>query len=160
MRDPRIAAMAHAYVTDAVFDCLRPSPVQLERYRDQVFQRFASDAIADTTERVLADSFAKVRGFVLPTISERLARGLDVGSVALLPALFLQFLQRWHRGELDIIYTDQAMGADTAASICSAPDPVAAFCAQRALWEDLAGDPRLRAALRRASLQADGFMAA
>ncbi len=151
MRDPRIAALAHAYVTDAVFDCLRPSPVDLERYRDQVFQRFASDAIADTTERVLADSFAKMPGFVLPTIAERLARGLDVASVAVLPALFLRFLQRWHGGELDLVYTDQAMAPETVPAICDAADPVAAFCAQRVLWLELAGDARLLAALRRAS---------
>ena len=151
MRDPRIAALAHAYVTDAVFACLRPSPVDLERYRDQVFQRFASDAIADTTERVLADSFAKMPGFVLPTIAERLARGLDVASVAVLPALFLRFLQRWHSGELDLVYTDQAMAPETVAAICDAADPVAAFCAQRLLWLELAGDARLLAALRRAS---------
>ena len=151
MRDPRIAGIAHAYVTDAVFDCLRPSPVQLERYRDQVFQRFASDAIADTVDRVLADSLAKLTGFVLPTIAERLARGDDIASVATLPALFLQFLLRWKRGELDVQYADQGATTDTIAAICDAADPVAAFCAQRVLWDDLAGDPRLLRALREAT---------
>lgn len=151
MRDPHIAAIAHAYVTDAVFDCLRPTPVQLESYRDQVFARFASDAIADTVDRVLADSFAKLTGFVLPTIAERLARGDDIASVAALPALFLQFLEHWHRGELHAEYADQANVAQTIAAICDAADPVAAFCAERVLWNDLAGDPRLLAALRQAT---------
>lgn len=153
MRDPRIAGIAHAYVTDAVFGCLRPSPVDLERYRDQVFQRFASDAIADTVERVLADSFAKLTGFVLPTIAERLSRGDDIASVATLPALFLQFLERWRRGELEVDYADQAAELETVAAICDAADPVAAFCAQRMLWNDLAGDPRLLLALRRATAE-------
>ena len=146
MRDPYIAAIAHAYVTDAVFDCLRPSPVQLERYRDQVFERFASDAIADTVDRVLADSAAKLTGFVLPTIAERLERGEDLAPVAVLPALFLRLLERWHRGE------DRAAAEETVAAICGAADPVAAFGSQRALWHELAGDPRLLAALRQSYL--------
>ena len=150
MRDARIAGIAHAYVTGAVFDCLRPSPVQLERYRDQVFQRFASDAIADTVDRVLADSFAKLTGFVLPTIAERLSRGDDIASVAALPALFLQFLLRWHRGELDVDYVDQGATIQMVAAICDAADPVAAFCSQRLLWYDLADAPRLQAAVRQA----------
>ncbi|MES3021489.1 MAG: D-arabinitol 4-dehydrogenase [Pseudomonadota bacterium] len=157
MRDRRIHAMAHAYVTEAVFDCLRPSPVDLERYRDQVFQRFASDAIEDTTERVLADGFAKLPGFVLPTLAERLSRGLDVASVALLPALFLQFLRRWYNGDLKLVYSDQAMDSRTVADICRASDPVAAFCSQRALWDDLADSPRILAAMRLASVRVHEF---
>jgi len=90
MADPRIRAIAHAYVTDAVLDCLRPSPIDLEAYRDSVFERFASAAIADTVARVLADSAAKLSGFIVPTLRERVARGLPLDSVAMLPALFIE----------------------------------------------------------------------
>ncbi len=150
MRDPHIAAIAHDYVTGAVFDCLEPSPVDLARYRDQVFERFSSDAIEDTTERVVADSFSKLPGFIVPTLRERLARGLDIGSVAMLPALFLHFLQRWNEGALALAYADQGMDLGAIHAICNASDPVAQFCSLTSLWGELANDARLCAAVRTA----------
>ncbi len=159
MRDERIAAVTHAYLNE-VFDCLRPTPVALELYRDQVFARFGSESIADTTERVLADSFAKMRGFVFPTIEERLSRGLAIGGAAMLPALYLSFLQRWHAGQLAVDYTDQTLPRATMAAICTSSDPVAAFGASTLLWDHLADNPRLLAALREAMLQTSALAAA
>jgi D-arabinitol 4-dehydrogenase len=150
-RDARIAPLAHEYVTGAVFDCLHPSPIDLPAYRDQVMQRFASDAIEDTIERVAADGFSKLPGFIVPTIRERLARELDIDSVAVLPALFLLFLQRWHSGELRVQYRDQGMDQATLTAVCTATDPVAAFTEIPVLWDELAGDTHLLAALRAAT---------
>lgn len=150
MRDPRIRALAHGYVTDAVFDCLRPSPVDLEAYRDAVLERFSGDAIRDTVERVLADSLAKLPGFIVPTIRERLAQGLVLDAVAPLPALYLLFLQRWQTGSLQADYRDALMDAELVRRVCAADDPVAAFCREAAVWGELAGAPALVAALRAA----------
>jgi D-arabinitol 4-dehydrogenase len=151
IRDPRIRALVHDYVTRAVFDCLRPSPVDLEAYRDAVIARFSSDAIRDTIDRVLADSLAKLPGFIVPTLRERMARGLDLTHVAPLPALYLAFLCRWHEGMLRADYRDAAFDAGFAARVAGARDPLAAFCAEAAVWGDLAGSATLEAALRAAS---------
>jgi len=151
LRDPRIHSMVYSYVTDAVFDCLRPSPVGLERYRDLVLARFASDAMRDTIERVLADSCAKLPGFIVPTLRERIARGLPLDAVAPLPALFLQVLLRWQRGELGMEWQDQARVPSVVKAIAAAPDPVAAFCAQSVFWGELAQHPALVAAVRAAT---------
>jgi D-arabinitol 4-dehydrogenase len=151
LRDTRIRALAHAWITDAVFDCLRPSPIDLEAYRDSILERFASVSNRDTVERVLADSFSKLPGFVVPTILERIRRSLPLDSAAVLPALFLQVLLRWHAGRLDVRYRDQAYDAAVAGPICSAGDPVAVFCDQPLLWGELAGDARLEQAVRAAT---------
>ena len=146
LRDPRIHALVHAWITDGVFDCLRPSPIDLDAYRDQVLERFAGDAIQDTVERVLVDSFAKLPGFVVPTIRDRIRFKLDLEAVAILPALFLRVLLRWCAGTLATAYRDQAReraGRAVIDAICDAADPVAAFCAEPLLWDELAGDPRL-----------------
>jgi D-arabinitol 4-dehydrogenase len=90
LADPRIRALVYDYVTEAVFDCLQPSPISLATYRDKVIERFASDAIQDTVDRVLADSAAKLSGFIVPTLRERVARGLPLQAVAVLPALFVE----------------------------------------------------------------------
>jgi D-arabinitol 4-dehydrogenase len=148
--DARIRALTHAWITGAVFDCLRPSPIELEAYRDLILERFASASNRDTVERVLADSFSKLPGFVAPTLRDRIHRGLPLDSAAVLPALFLQVLLRWRRGELGADYRDQAFDATVAEAICGAADPVAAFCDQPLFWGDLAGDAALTRALRAA----------
>ncbi|HEX7687788.1 MAG TPA: D-arabinitol 4-dehydrogenase [Burkholderiaceae bacterium] len=155
-RMPAIRAIAHAYVTDDVIPCLtqpgRESPVDLARYRDVVLDRFANDAIADTNQRVAADGFAKIPGFIAPTIRERLGRGESIASVARLPALFLAFLRRWHAGRLPFAYQDQAMVPERAHAICEAADPLAAFVAEASLWGELAGSAALRDAVDAATL--------
>ncbi len=150
MRDARIENLVHDYVTGAVFDCLRPSPVDLEAYRNAVIARFAGDAVRDATARVLADSLAKLPGFIVPTVRERIARGLPLDAVAPLPALYLTFLLRWRAEGLQADYRDAALEPGFLARICDAGDPVAAFCADASVWGELAGAPVLEGAMRAA----------
>jgi D-arabinitol 4-dehydrogenase len=149
--DARIRRIAHDYVTDDVIPCLLPSPIDLPRYRDVVLERFGNAAIRDTNQRVAMDGYSKIPGFVAPTIRERLARHQPIAAVAMLPALFLAFLQRWHLGELPEAYHDQAMDEDSAHAMCESPDPLAVFARDTSLWGPLAGDARLLAALHGAA---------
>jgi D-arabinitol 4-dehydrogenase len=161
-RDPVIRRIAADYVTDDVIPCLSrpgaPSPVDLPAYRDVVLDRFGNEAIADTNQRVAADGFAKIPGFILPTIRERLAGGESIASVARLPALFLAFLQRWHQGRLPFAYQDQAMVAERAHAICAAADPLAEFVADASLWGELAGSGALKDAIAAARSDLQGML--
>ena len=161
-RDAAIRGIAADYVTNDVIPCLaRPgaaSPVDLPAYRDVVLDRFSNDAIADTNQRVAADGFAKIPGFILPTIRERLARGESIASVARLPALFLTFLQRWHQGRLPFRYEDQAMVPERAHAICDAVDPLAEFVADASLWGELAGSLALKDAIAAARMDLHGLL--
>ncbi|MDB5843320.1 MAG: Mannitol dehydrogenase domain [Polaromonas sp.] len=158
-----IRQMAWNYVTDDVIPCLDaqdpPSPVNLSVYRDQVLYRFSNPALQDTNQRVAMDGFAKIPGFITPTLRDRLVRDEGIGSAAVLPALFLAFLQRWHEGTLPYAYQDQGMDEAAAHRICAAPDPVAALCASAALWGGIAGDVRLTASVRQACAQVGQFVA-
>ena len=160
--NPTIRNIAADYVTNDVIPCLtqpgEPSPVDLPKYRDVVLDRFGNDAIADTNQRVAADGFAKIPGFILPTIRERLARGESIASVARLPALFLTFLQRWHQGRLPFQYQDQAMVPERAHAICEAIDPLAEFVADASLWGELAGSPALKDAIAAARMDLHGIL--
>ena len=157
-----IRQMAFDYVTDDVIPVLSPaaapSPIDLPAYRDVVLDRFANAGVADTNQRVAMDGFSKIPGFIVPTIRERLAQGASIASVAMLPALFLAYLQQWHQGRIPYTYQDQAMDPALAHAICDAADPVAAFCADGPLWGPLAGDARLLAALRLAALRVEQFI--
>ena len=162
--DPAIRRMAFDYVTDDTIPVLdtpeHPCPIDLARYRDVVLDRFGNPAIRDTNQRVAMDGFSKIPGFIAPTVRERLAAGATIDSVAMLPALFLAYLQVWHRGGIPYTYQDQAMDPAVAHAICDAADPVAAFCADAPLWGELAGDARLVDAVRRASARVAAFVAA
>ena len=161
--DPVIRRFAYDYVTDDVIPVLdtpeHPCPLNLPKYRDVVLERFGNPAIRDTNQRVAMDGFSKIPGFIAPTFRQRLARGETIDSVAMLPALFLAYLQRWHAGQIPYTYQDQAMDPALAHAICEAADPVAAFCADRPLWGELAGDTRLVEAVRRASARVAQFVA-
>jgi D-arabinitol 4-dehydrogenase len=161
--DATIRRMAFDYVTDDVIPCLdrpgQPSPVDLPAYRDVVLERFGNPAIRDTNQRVAMDGFSKIPGFIAPTVRERLSRGEGIASVAMLPALFLAFLQRWHQGTLPYAYQDQGMDEALAHAICAAADPVAALGADGGLWGEAAGDARLVEALRGASARVQRFIA-
>lgn len=159
--DAQIRQFAYDYVTDDVIPVLdtpeQPCPINLPRYRDEVIARFGNAAICDTNQRVAMDGFSKIPGFIAPTIRQRLARNESIDSVAMLPALFLAYLKRWHAELLPYAYQDQAMDASVAHAICDATDPIAAFCADAPLWGDLVGDGRLVSAVRSASQRVDRF---
>jgi D-arabinitol 4-dehydrogenase len=152
--DAAIRRMAYDYVTDDTIPVLdspeNPSPLDLAAYRDVVLDRFGNPAICDTNQRVAMDGYSKIPGFIAPTIRERLARGESIASVAMLPALFLAYLQRWHSGQLAYAYQDQAMDPAVAHAICSSDDPVVAFAADPVLWGATASQVPLVDALRHA----------
>lgn len=150
--NPVIRQLAFDYVTDDVMPVLdsreQPCPINLAHYRDVVLDRFSNPAIQDTNQRVAMDGFSKIPGFIAPTIRERLVRGESIASVAVLPALFLAYLQRWHAGLIPYPYQDQAMDPAVGHAICEAPDAVLALCAEASLWGELASDPRLVASIQ------------
>ena len=160
--DAAIRRMAYDYVTDDTIPVLdtpeKPSPLDLRQYRDVVLDRFGNPAIQDTNQRVAMDGYSKIPGFIAPTIRERLARGESIASVAMLPALFLAYLQRWHEGKIAYTYQDQAMDPKAAHAICASADPVAAFAADPVLWGPLASRSQLVDALRVAHARVQRFV--
>ncbi len=148
--DPAIRRLAWAYATEDVIPVLEPSPVDLAAYRDSVLERFTNPAIRDTIARVASDSFAKIPGFVAPTIVDRLRRGESLNGVAALPALFLMFLQHWQAGKISFDYKDSAMDLSSVAKWLLAADPIAEVCASRALWGDAAARQVFVTAVRQA----------
>lgn len=160
--DPEIRQMAHDYATNDVIPCLdspeKPSPLDLAAYRDVVLDRFSNPNILDTNQRVVMDAYSKIPGFILPTLSEGIEAGRSVESVAVLPALFLEFLKRQQRGELSYTYEDQSMDPDSAVRICTAEDSVLALASEPLLFGQLAGNEALIEALRKADQKVQEFI--
>jgi D-arabinitol 4-dehydrogenase len=157
--DPDINKFAYEYVTEDVIPCLTPSPLDLERYRDVVLERFSNPYIQDTNQRVAADGFSKLPGFIAPTLSECFERGVTPAATAMLPALFFRFLDRWNAGKLPYTYQDGVMDERAARAFFEAPDPLKAFAADRLLWGSMAQTPELESALEGALARVDVWLA-
>jgi len=158
--DADIRAFAHAYVSEDVIPCLTPSPLDLAAYRDVVLDRFSNPYIQDTNQRVAADGYSKIPGFIAPTLAQRIAAGATPAATAVLPALFLRFLERWHKGTLPYAYQDGVMDETAAHRMFESADPLAVFCADKLLWGRLAGNTALAGALRDALARVDAWLAA
>ena len=147
-QDDEVRRLAYDYVTDCAIPCLTPSPLPLEGYRDVVLDRFSNANICDTNQRVAMDGYAKIPGFLLPTIRECLAQGRSLLAIAKVLALFLRFLQEREAGNVNFTYEDQAMPAGSEQWILGADDVVAAFCKDPILFEEIAGNHELTEAVR------------
>ncbi|MBN3760401.1 D-arabinitol 4-dehydrogenase [Burkholderia sp. Ac-20365] len=148
--DAEIRQFAYDYVTQDVIPCLTPSPLDLAKYRDVVLERFGNPYIQDTNQRVAADGFSKIPGFIAPTLSECFARKVEPNATAVLPALFFRFLDVWQQGKLPYTYQDGVMDEGVARGFFSAADPVQAFCADKLLWGSMAGTASLEQVVRSA----------
>jgi D-arabinitol 4-dehydrogenase len=157
--DTDIRQFAYDYVTADVIPCLSPSPLDLGRYRDVVLERFSNPHILDTNQRVAADGFSKLPGFIAPTLAECFERGVTPAATAMLPALFFRFLERWHTGKLPYAYQDGVMDEQVAHGYFTAPDPLRAFAADRLLWGGMAQTPELESALAGALARVDAWLA-
>lgn len=161
--NPAIRALAHDYVSQDVIPALMasadPYPLDLAAYRDQVLERFSNPQLQDTNQRVAADGYAKIPGFLWPTLQDCIARGATPVATARLPALFFEVLSLWHRGVLPFAYQDQVMDEAAAHALFDATDPFDAFCRDAALWGPMAGSAVLSTALRAARADVKTFLA-
>ena len=148
---PELREAVVRYVTEDVMACLPDSPIDLAAYRDRVINRFGNPYLQDTVARVSADGYAKIAGWIAPTVKERLEAGATPRATAAIAAAFLAFLELWRTERLDFAYTDQTMRRDAVHAMLSAPDPVGMFANDAELWGELAGRADLTALLRAAS---------
>jgi D-arabinitol 4-dehydrogenase len=154
MADPQIRQLGHDYVTQDVIPSLdtpaHPCPIDLAAYRDVVLDRFGNPNIRDNNQRVAMDGFSKLPGMIVPTLRDCLEDGRPMDATAMLPALFFEFLSRWHRGTLGVPYADGVMDPAVAHGFFVTKDPLGAFLKDPMLWGPLAGNPTIDAAVRKA----------
>ena len=148
-RQSAIRQMAWEYVSRDVIPSLTPSPLDLAKYRDVVLARFSNPYIKDTNQRVAADGLSKIPGMVTPTLIECYKRGDVPSATAVLPALFFLFLKRWADGSLPYTYQDGVMQPDAVRAVFNAPDPLAVWAADDALFAGLATSAEFLTLLRR-----------
>lgn len=157
---PDICRMAYDYVTQDVIPSLQPNPLDLEQYRDVVLDRFSNPYILDTNQRVAADGFSKIPGFITPTLIECYARGQAPAATCMLPALFFVFMNKWHNGQLPYTYQDGILDEAAVHSMFNSADPIAEFAHDPKLFGPLAQDPAFEQLLRQSVDRVNDWVAA
>ncbi|MCW2255153.1 D-arabinitol 4-dehydrogenase [Providencia alcalifaciens] len=140
-RQEPIKEMAWKYVTEDVIPSLSPSPLDLEKYRDVVLERFSNPYIKDTNQRVAADGLSKIPGFITPTLLECYQRKHTPAATAVLPALFFVFLKDWAKGKLPYEYQDGVLDATYFQALINSDNALAQFVANETLFGSLAKSP-------------------
>ncbi len=157
--DADIRQFAFDYVTQDVIPCLSPSPLDLERYRDVVLERFGNPYIQDTNQRVAADGFSKLHGFIAPTLAECFERGVTPAATAMLPALFFRFLERWRTGTAPLHVSGRRDGRARRARLLRGARSVAGVRRRPSLWDSMAATRELESALAGALARVDVWLA-
>uniref|UniRef100_A0A914ZC88 mannitol 2-dehydrogenase n=1 Tax=Panagrolaimus superbus TaxID=310955 RepID=A0A914ZC88_9BILA len=158
--NPDIKKFAYQYITDDVIPALSPSPINLEKYRDVVLDRFLNANLKDTNKRVNLDSYSKIAGFIVPTIADSFARGGMPQATALLTALFFRFLEKWIEGIEEFAFFDSTMDEQIVKGFFKSDNPIKAYCSDKLLWGKLSGKKELEQVVREGVEIVDQWLAA
>ncbi|WP_424949894.1 mannitol dehydrogenase family protein [Deinococcus sp.] len=93
-QQPVFVAFLLGYMEREATPTLRPVPgIDLDAYRHQLIERFASEAIQDTLERQIVDSSERMPKFLLPVVREQLSAGGEIAHAALVIAAWSVYLE-------------------------------------------------------------------
>ncbi|GGR13876.1 mannitol dehydrogenase family protein [Deinococcus ruber] len=125
---------------------LRPVPgIDLNAYRHQLIERFASTAIQDTLARQIVDSSERMPKFLLPVVREQLEAGGEISHAALVIAAWSLYLEAVNEGGRFPALIDQR-AAQLAQAVRGEADHPGAFLELTDIFGDLGQNERFRAA--------------
>jgi len=90
--DPAIRKLIHGLMTEEVMPTLPMPRADLERYRDQLLERFANPALKHRTWQIAMDGSQKLPQRLLGTIRDRLAEGQGIERLALGVAAWMRYV--------------------------------------------------------------------
>jgi len=91
--DPLFRRYIQGMMDDEVTPLLQPVPgIDLVEYKSTLIQRFSNPRIRDQVLRICLDGSSKMPKFILPSITEQIARGGDYSRLALCVASWIRFL--------------------------------------------------------------------
>ncbi len=92
MRDPLVVGFLRKVETEEIIPVVPPVPdTDLGAYYRLVEERFSNPKIADTIRRLCLDGSNRQPKFIIPSIADRLAKGLPVSGLALESALWCRY---------------------------------------------------------------------
>ena len=140
--DPLFTGFLLGYMDVEATPTLAPVPnVDLERYKAQLIERFASPAVQDTVARLAAESSDRIPKWLVPVVRENLESGGEVRRSALVIAAWARYAEGVDESGAPIDVVDQRRDAVMERARHQAQDPLA-FLRDPALFGDLVEDER------------------
>lgn len=92
MADPQIRAYLDKIETTEILPIIPPVPdTDLHAYKQLILERFSNPEVADTIRRLCFDGFNRQPKFIITSIRDRLAQGLDCDGLVLANALWCRY---------------------------------------------------------------------
>lgn len=159
MGDDLLAGFVERMVREDVVPTLLPSPLDLQAYATEIFERFRNPAIGHRLAQIAWDGSQKLPYRLLDTIRDALAAGRPVARPAAAVAGWMLFVERQAKSGGEIVDPLAPLLIEAGRDA----DPVAALLGLRQVFpERLAADPRFRKAVTAAAeaVRRDGPRAA
>jgi fructuronate reductase len=148
MADSVLARFVERLVREDIVATLEPSPLDLQAYAGEIFERFRNPAIGHRLAQIAWDGSQKLPYRLLDTIADARAAGRPVARLAAAVAAWILFVERQARAGVEIVDPLAAR----LAGIGRGDDPVAGLLDLRQVFpERLATDATLRGAIAAAA---------
>ena len=126
MEDPDIRGYLARLEQTEIIPCVPPVPnTDIQAYFTLIERRFANPKIGDTVARLAQDGSNRQPKFILPSTSDRLAKGQDVQGLALVSALWCRYLEGKSDSGRAIEFNDASAERLQKAALASRDNPLA-----------------------------------
>jgi mannitol 2-dehydrogenase len=141
-QDPLFRAFLRRYMEEEATPTLDPVPgVDLDRYKDELIERFSNPEIRDTIARLCAESSDRIPKWLLPVVRVQLSRGGQVRFCAAIVASWARYARGVDEHGAPVEIVDRRRDEVMTLAARADEDPEA-FIANRDLFGDLAGHAR------------------
>jgi mannitol 2-dehydrogenase len=124
MEEPLVRDFLTRIETDEIIPVVPPVPdTSLDAYHAEIQQRFANPKIGDTVRRLALDGSNRQPKFILPSVADRLAKGLPIDGLALVGALWCRYCYGTDETGAEIAPNDPAWERLTATAKQARTDP-------------------------------------
>jgi mannitol 2-dehydrogenase len=133
-------------MTEEAMPTLHPVPgVDLVQYREQLIERFSSEAISDTLARQVVDGSQRIPKFLLPVLRAQLEADGPIERIALVVAAWSRYLEGSDEQGRAVTPVDDRADLIVPAAKREATDP-GAFLRLKQVFGDLGGNARFMTA--------------
>ena len=140
MADPTIRAFLDAVETREILPIVPPVPGQnLGAYKTKILERFSNPEVADTVRRLCLDGTNRQPKFIIPSIRDGLAKGLDVSGLTLLSAMWCRYCAGTDEAGRAIAPNDPNWDMLQSCALSAKSDP-AKWIAMTEIYGDLASN--------------------
>lgn len=144
MEEPLIRDFLAKLETTEIISCVPPVPdTDIADYFKLIERRFANPKIGDTVARLAQDGSNRQPKFILPSTSDRLAKGQDVQGLALVSALWCRYFEGKSDSGKTIEFNDTNAERLQAAALASRDNPLA-FLELKDIFGDVGTSPQFR----------------